>query len=59
VLRAVDAPEPVLTPWATKYKAAVLWYCFVRDLSIPAVAPTATTKTSKINNFRRHRIPTE
>jgi hypothetical protein len=55
----VEAPELGLTPWAWKYSVAVLWYCFVRDLSIPAVAPTATSKTRRISSFRRHRTPRE
>ena len=35
----MEAPELPLTPWARKYRVAVLWYCLVRDLSIPKVDP--------------------
>ncbi len=59
VLSAVEEPELALTPWARKYRVAVLWYCFVRDLSKPTVAATATSTTRMISSFLRHRTRTE
>ena len=37
----------------------MLWYCFVRVLSMPAVAATATSTMSRMSNFRRQRTATE
>ncbi len=37
----------------------MLWYCFVRVLSMPAAAPTATSTMRRMSNFRRQRTATE